>query len=205
MWSLMPNRYQVTAILALGGVAVLALQGAWAWLMGKPMGIVSAVSMASTVVVVGGAKLADWIWPAIWDRWPAIQRKTFPNLNGEWTGFVHPAANPKTVSQPEPIKVDVVIRQRLLSTVVSMTTPESASHSTRCWLEVLRETDRFRVWYTYGNEPKAAARDRSAPHEGLSVLEVRADDLNSMSGRYYTDRLSSGDIKLRRDVHHDPA
>ena len=80
-----------------------------------------------------------------------------------------------------------------------MTTAELTSHSTRALLERFPETRRFRIWYSYDNEPQARVGHRSSLHEGVAYLEYNLDvNPNRLSGRYYTARRTTGDIELSR-------
>ena len=82
---------------------------------------------------------------------------------------------------------------------VSLKTGESTSHSTRALLEKFSETSRFRIWYSYNNDPQAQYQHRSSPHEGVAFLELDADsDMNRLTGRYYTARRTTGDIDVVR-------
>ncbi|MGX9105215.1 Cap15 family cyclic dinucleotide receptor domain-containing protein, partial [Escherichia coli] len=92
-----------------------------------------------------------------------------------------------------PIPTEVTIRQRLFATSVSLKTGESESHSTRCLLERLTDIGRFRVWYSYNNDPVAQVRHRSSPHEGVAFLEFDPDaGPDRLTGRYYTARKTTG-------------
>ena len=98
-----------------------------------------------------------------------------------------------------PISAEITIRQRLFASSVSLKTGESESHSTRCVLERLPEIGRFRIWYSYNNDPLAQVRHRSSPHEGVAFLEYDPDaETKKLVGRYYTARKTTGDIEVFR-------
>jgi hypothetical protein len=98
-----------------------------------------------------------------------------------------------------PIPVTIWIRRGLFVTSIKQRTGESTSYSIRCWLDASPEAGRFRFWYSYDNTPQAQYRDRSARHEGIAWLEADIDaDSERLSGCYYTDRKTSGDLDIRR-------
>ncbi|MBN9374588.1 MAG: hypothetical protein J0I40_04180, partial [Cellulomonas sp.] len=125
-------------------------------------------------------------WREVWRRFPALQRRAFPDLNGTWEGtLVSTWVDPETGQTKPPIPTTITIRQGLLSMAVSLKTGESTSHSTRALLEKFSETSRFRIWYSYNNDPQAQYQHRSSPHEGVAFLELDADsDMNRLTGRY---------------------
>lgn len=202
MWSLLPRGAQVGIVAFACATVVGLLHGGWAVFHGgeQPgpylwLGIV--------ITLVGGALagVADAIWRPVWRWFPAIQRKTFPDLNGTWEGtLVSTWEDPATKERKPPIPTTITIRQRLFSTTVSLRTGESTSHSTRTFLERFPETGHFRIWYSYNNDPQAQVRHRSSKHEGVAYLELDYDtDRNRLTGRYYTDRRTTGDLDVRRN------
>ncbi len=197
MWSLLTRRCQVLLVMGAGFAGVHVLQVLYG-LLSKPISTWGAVSLVATAIVGVGALLVDMLWPWLWSLSPALQRMTFPNLNGKWQGTVQPAPDPQTGRAVPPIEVEVEIRQGLLNTVITMQTRESTSYSTRSWLERFPERGSFRVWYSYSNDPQAQYRQRSSPHEGVGMLEMGANDLQTITGRYYTDRRTTGDVSLTR-------
>jgi len=136
----------------------------------------------------------------VWRKFPAIARKTFPDLNGTWEGtLVSTWIDPETKKPSPPIPVTIWIRQTLFSVSIKLRTGESTSHSTRCVLEAEPDAGRFRVWYSYDNRPRAEVAHRSARHEGVAWLEMDIDaDPSRLAGQYYTDRRTTGDIDVRR-------
>jgi len=155
-----------------------------------------AITVVGTVLVLGAE--ASWRW--IWRRLPMLGRKAFPDLNGKWAGtLISTWINPETGQALQPIPAEITIRQRLFATTVSLKTAESESHSTRCILERLPDIGRFRIWYSYNNDQLAQVRHRSSPHEGVAFLEFDPDvSSNSLTGRYYTARKTTGDIAVTR-------
>ena len=144
------------------------------------------------------------LWRHIW-RWiPAIESAIFPDLNGTWEGSILTTwTDPKTGKSTSPIPATVWIKQSLFSTKLRLRTGESHSHSTRCHLEAERDAGVYRFWYSYDNRPKAEFSHRSARHEGIAWLELNIDeDRDRLVGQYFTDRRTTGDVKLHRAVTH---
>jgi SMODS-associating 2TM, beta-strand rich effector domain len=202
VWSLLPRKLQLTLIIGTGVSIAWSYDAAYALITGSHPQLLSVISLTVTIVgsLLTAALQFSWRW--IWRRWPFIQPKTFPDLNGTWEGtFASTWTNPETEQPPDPIPTIVTIRQRLFRTDVSVTAEESESRSTRVFLEPDYDRRRFRLWYSYNNDPKAQHRHRSSPHEGVAFLNLDFDaDPNRMTGRYYTERKTTGDMDLSRST-----
>jgi SMODS-associating 2TM, beta-strand rich effector domain len=200
MWELLSRKRQA------GVIILLAIYLAWIfnviadWWVGTPTPI---THMASWVTLAIGTRLvisAGAAWRRIWRWLPWLDRNVFPDCTGIWRGtlsstWVNPAS-----SQIQPlISVTFEIRQRILTTSIRMRTTESSSHSLRSWLEADRDSGRFRLGYVYQNDPKQGVRDRSARHDGVCWFEIDPSAKpRRITGSYYTDRKTSGDIEIER-------
>ncbi len=94
----------------------------------------------------------------------------------------------------------MAIRQTYSLISLRLLTVESASETLAA--KVIREDDgTYRIAASYRSSPKAEHQDRSPMHLGAMVLEVHEDSPPTLSGTYWTERLTKGDIKLvgRRD------
>lgn len=200
MWSLLPRSWQLTLVIGSGVSVAWAIDAVYALVFDNDPGVLHWISLAVTVVGSGFTFVGERCRRAIWRRFPVIQSKTFPDLNGVWEGpLVSTWIDPTTGAVPPPIPAVVTIRQGLFLTIVSLRTGESQSHSTRSFLEAFRDTHRFRIWYSYNNDPVAQVQHRSSPHEGVAFLELDHDaDPDRLTGRYYTARKSTGDLDVRR-------
>jgi hypothetical protein len=200
MWSLLSRKLQLTILIGAGICIAWALDAAHGLTGGNSPGVLKYISAAVAIVGVGLAALAEVLWKPLWRKFPILQRTLFPNLNGVWDGtLVSTWVDPATGSPKPPISTTITIRQGLFTTTVSLQTGESTSHSTRSFLEPFRDAGRFRIWYSYNNDPQAQFQHRSSPHEGVAFLEVASDeDPDSLTGRYYTARGTTGDIVVRR-------
>jgi|SRR5215472_15730217 len=200
MWGLLSRK---TQLLIVGGLAIglaWAVEGAATLVTGNTPSELKLISLVVTIISTGIVAIAGAIWRRVWERFPIIGRKLFPDLTGTWTGeLVSTWKNPATGPGVAPIRLTIWIRQGLFSTSIKLRTGESTSYSTRCLLEADHEAGRFRFWYSYDNNPRAQYRHRSARHEGVAWLEVDIDtDPERLVGYYYTDRKTSGDIDVRR-------
>jgi hypothetical protein len=200
MWQLLTWQKQALAVTALAILLAWAADALFYWLYGERAPLLHLISLFATIITVVVAGAASLTWRRLWRKFPVIARKTFPDLNGTWEGtLVSTWVDPATGKSPPPISVTIWIRQTPFSVSIKLRTAESTSHSTRCVLEAEHQAGRFRVWYSYDNQPKAEVAHRSARHEVVAWLEMDIDaDQNRLAGQYYTSRRTTGDIALRR-------
>jgi hypothetical protein len=200
MWSLLGRSTQVTIIVGAGLCLAWAYDAVYGFWTGQVPNNIKLISLIVFIIGVVFAGVAEIAWRPLWRRFPLLQRKMFPDLNGSWKGTLTSTwVDPTTGSSKPPIPTDIIIRQGLFTTSVSLRTQESASHSTRSFLEPFRDTGRFRIWYSYNNDPQAQFLHRSSPHEGVAFLECEFDaNPDRLTGRYYTARRTTGDIDVRR-------
>ncbi|API59660.1 hypothetical protein BSL82_10285 [Tardibacter chloracetimidivorans] len=200
MWSLLGKKAQVSIILVAGLLSAWSIDAVYALALHKEAGLLKTLSLAVTIVGTILVAVAEAGWRWLWRQVPLLGRKAFPDLNGKWDGTLRSTwINPETGQPIDPIPTRITVRQRLFSTSVTLKTGESESHSTRCILERLPEIGRFRIWYSYNNDPIAQVRHRSSPHEGVAYLEFDPDaSPDALVGRYYTARKTTGDIEVTR-------
>jgi hypothetical protein len=200
MWGLLPRHTQVLIISALSILLAWGIEAAYGLMSHHSPPLWKCISLAAWSISIVLAGIARTVWRQVWRCFPLIARKTFPDLSGTWQGeLVSTWKNPDTGQRIPPIQITMWIRQGLFSTSIKLRTDESTSYSTRCLLEADREAGRYRVWYSYDNTPRAAYRPWSARHEGIGWLEIDIDaDPERLTGCYYTDRKTSGDINVRR-------
>ena len=116
---------------------------------------VKLIALVVTIISTGIVAVASAVWRRLWNWFPIIGRKLFPDLTGTWVGeLVSTWKNPATGQGIAPIPVTIWIRQGLFSTSIKLRSGESTSYSTRCLLEADREAGRFRFWYSYDNDPR---------------------------------------------------
>jgi SMODS-associating 2TM, beta-strand rich effector domain len=157
----------------------------------------------------GGAKQAVAYLPAaagllavLWDasawHWPGLRRLAKrPVVYGTWAAVLSPSADsciPRGGNRG-PIKAFVVIVQTFWSVHVTLHTAESTSRSTAASLRDLGGGQQG-LAYTYGNTPRQEHLHRSPKHAGASDLIVVGTAPEEITGMYWTDRLTHGDMDL---------
>ena len=200
MWALLSRRSQLSIIVAITIILLLAYQGASEWWTGQTPSLLKAISLIATFIGTVLVAVANWTWRGLWRRFPALNRLFFPDLNGVWEGTLQTTwIDPLTGVVPGPIHSRLIIRQGVLKFSISQRTAESDSWSTTVLPEADAESDRYRLWYAYSNKPKAAVAHRSSTHDGVAWLEISLeDDPDQLRGQYYTSRRTTGDMTLQR-------
>lgn len=200
MWALISRRWQVMILVGLTALLLLGLQAASEWWTGTRPSLLKFVSLVASIIGSVLVVIANLIWRRIWRILPILNRVFFPDLNGKWEGTLQTTwIDPDTNQVPPPIATKVTIRQGILSIAVKQRTDESDSWATRVIAEADADADRYRLWYSYSNKPRAAVSHRSCDHDGIAWLEVSlSDDPDELRGQYFTSRRTSGDILLRR-------
>jgi hypothetical protein len=171
---------------------------------GKPLDLSVLGTAGIATALAGGftVLLDNWLWRA-----PGLGRllTSQPNVRGLWHGelattWTGPEGKPPA---PDP-NVFLVVRQRYWSMHVCLLTSESASDSLAA--SFVREGDGpFRLVATYRNTPRPAVRKRSEPHHGTAVLDVSGNPARRLSGAYYTDRETRGELDLMHRANAFPA
>ena len=205
MWNLLPPKLQLTVLVILATALVHAIGGVLALLGGEDLGLLRKASMAVSVIGIILIPLAEMIWRPLWRQFPIMGRKLFPDCSGVWAGELQSTwKDPTSGQRIAPIEARFFIFQGLLSTSVRTSTEESASHSTRCWLEADPASRQYVIAYTYRNTPGAKVSDRSMQHDGVAWLSFdHTASPPRMTGRYCTTRHTSGDIDIQR-ISEDP-
>lgn len=148
--------------------------------------------LVSVVVTVSSFMVAlfiRYLWKMrIFKGWLVL----VPNLNGEWKGNL--VSDYKDAVNP--IDTSLSIHQRLDKISCDLKTGESASKSLVAGFLVDKDRNEVCLVYSYSNRPKNEHRHRSEIHNGTAELTVNHD--GTLSGYYWTDRKTRGDINLKR-------
>jgi hypothetical protein len=167
------------------------------FLTGNPLehGARQAVSYVPTFVGFGVILFDVWLW-----RCPGVHFFVGrPRIDGTWLATLQPSADSHI---PEggnrgPIEAAVVIEQTYWSLAATLMTKESTSQSYTASLRADAESrGRRLLTYSYGNVPEQAQRPRSQPHLGATQLRVTGRLPTELTGSYWTDRLTRGDMRL---------
>lgn len=119
----------------------------------------------------------------------------FPNLSGYWEGELKSNWKEQTLS---PIFTEITITQTFFNVQVKIKTNESRSHSTGASFDIDNERGIQQLIFSYMNTPKSSVRGRSEIHYGSTLLTFEGHKVNEMEGHYWTDRLTTGEINLKR-------
>jgi hypothetical protein len=184
----MPTRNQVHATVALAAVVwavLLTVQGVTL----RP-GYVKPYSLAVAVVVVIFEVFDHWAW-----RWGPIPRVVGrPLLRGTWRGVVASTwIDPTTGQTVDPREAFLVVRQTYSTISTRLLTKESKSQSLAASIDAPRG-DAAAVHWTYLNRPRLPLQGRSRIHHGAAVLEVHGSPPARLTGWYWTDRNTTGEL-----------
>ena len=136
-----------------------------------------------------------WLWKV-----PGVSRITSRHhLWGTWKVELQPSAPaliPKGGNRG-PIPGVMVIEQTYWTTAVQFYTRESGSSSISA--AIVNKTDSKQaksLLFTYTNNARQAHSHRSHQHSGTCRLDVTGTTPSSLSGTYWTDRATAGDMTL---------
>lgn len=120
-----------------------------------------------------------------------------PVLRGTWKGELESTwIDPSNGSRLEPVDVFLAVRQTYSSVSLRMMTTESSSRSLVASMDAPRD-DVPRVSSTYQNVPRLLIQNRSRIHHGALMLDVEGVPPNRLTGFYWTDRDTKGEVVLR--------
>ena len=119
----------------------------------------------------------------------------FPNLSGQWTGFIKSNWKEKSL---EPIATEVTIIQTFFNVQVRIKTGESRSYSIGASFDIDQDRGQQQIFYSYLNTPRPGVRERSEIHYGSTVLNFEGFKVTEMEGEYWTSRKTTGEIKLTK-------
>lgn len=133
-----------------------------------------------------------WRWP-IFRGWLVL----IPDLQGTWEGKLETTWHDQNAQNPPgEIATFLVIRQTFWSISCQMFTSESSSNSMAAQITQDASTDNLSLTFNYVNTPRAAVRARSEIHYGAAILSVVSSPERLLVGTYWTDRHTTGDVRL---------
>jgi hypothetical protein len=135
-----------------------------------------------------------WIW-----AWPGVSLLTKrPDLRGTWKGVIQSTwQGDERASGLGVIHGYIMISQTFTGLRLRLFTPESQSVTLMALLK--REPDEHHmVSALYRNTPRQLVRSHSSIHHGGLLLEIGGERFDKLSGSYWTDRQTSGEIQFHR-------
>lgn len=186
-----------TAAVRLTATAVGVIYAAALYLSGVHIqaGAKHALSYLPTVLVLGVAAWDLWLW-----RLPGVHKiSKRPLLAGTWVASLVPTAASHI---PEggnrgPIEAYIVINQTYWSIAVRQYTAESTSDSRAEMWDASTSSPGSTLTFTYFNRPRRELEQRSQTHLGTAALDVVGLTPTVMTGEYFTDRYTKGDMSLQ--------
>jgi hypothetical protein len=138
-----------------------------------------------------------WLW-----KLPGIDRfHGRPRIGGTWATTItpHPDSHIPDGGDTGPIAGTTIIEQTFWTLTITMKTGESESIS-RAEDIAPDGGSRTRkvLTYTYTNTPQMAVRDHSPIHVGATMLTIDSPEPATLTGLYWTGRLTIGDLLLTR-------
>ena len=133
-----------------------------------------------------------WLWRILPTK--LVRR---PKVFGTWRVNVHSKwQDPKTGAGIEPINAYLAVRQTFWTIDARLMTAESKSYQLSAQLvpPTPEVEDEYLLVAVYRNEPKLSVRDRSEIHFGALILRIPADSPKALTGQYWTDRLTCGEL-----------
>jgi len=130
--------------------------------------------------------------------WPFVRAMTVgPRIQGTWWGELHSSyADPATGRTPGPLTVAIVIRQTSAGLWLCLHSRESSSITIAASL--LAEHDgHTAIVGLYRNEPRLPRQDTSRMHHGGIKLQVIDGPERRLTGTYWTDRGTRGELEVR--------
>lgn len=158
---------------------------------------VKQIPQAISIYAIIGIIFTKWLW-----RWKFLQGWLIkiPDLQGTWRGELKSDwINPETGKGIDPIPMVLVIRQTFSHIKCTLMTKESTSYSTTADINVVANGEDLYLTYNYTNRPKATIRDRSAIHDGASILKIISKPNKCLEGEYWTSRKTRGEMTLTFD------
>lgn len=152
------------------------------------------IPLAITIYAITGIIFTKWLW-----RWRHLQGWLIkiPDIQGTWRGELKSDwINPETGKGIDPIPIVFVIKQTFSSIKCTLMTKESSSYSTTADINFEPNSEQLYLTFNYTNRPKAAIRDRSAIHDGASILKIISKPNLCLEGEYWTSRKTRGEMVL---------
>jgi hypothetical protein len=157
-------------------------------------------SLSTTVTVISVVIVPIFIkslWKCrIFNKWLVL----IPNLNGKWEGVISSEwINPDTKKKCEFIQTSLIIKQSLFNISCIMKTQETQSRSITSDFRIDENNQIHQLVYIYETNPSPKVRERNPIQHGTIVFDIiKENDSIKLEGNYWTDRKTTGEIKLTK-------
>lgn len=119
----------------------------------------------------------------------------FPNLNGTWIGHVYSNwIDQDTGQKIAPIPAMLTVKQNFFTSSYVVRTAEMQSDSYVEGFLINEERQQKELTYSYTSKPRVSLAHRSNPHDGACVLSIIEIPKRKLSGRYWTERKTTGEM-----------
>ncbi len=156
-----------------------------------------AITQAVSITVALRYVYVKWVW-----KWNPFFEKlhSVPCIEGHWSGTFQTTWQPTDGTISPKSSIDVKIVQPDMFTIkITQQSGESCSYSFAESFEHEVDGSIF-LNFSYRNEPKATVRDRSQISYGTSRYKLeRSKDKIMLTGSYYTDRKTTGDVGIEKN------
>ncbi|WP_274369229.1 hypothetical protein [Morganella morganii] len=151
----------------------------------------TAFSLSSLIISVLCIK-----WQSIWNKYPLLSEKLFPNLNGNWEIKIEYVD--KESKKTKNILGECQIHQNIFNLSISIQTETSESETLSISAEKDPITGYIKLHYIYRNDViKQYYHDNPDIYLGTAILQIR-NDSNKLNGKYFTSRNSNGHFSISR-------
>ncbi|MDP9178962.1 MAG: hypothetical protein M3O61_14885 [Gemmatimonadota bacterium] len=158
-----------------------------------PIGFFSPLGKVVTGIILLLAAFDKWLWRLLPSN--LIKR---PKVYGTWrVALKFNWIDPTTGAVVDSRNAFLVIHQTFSAVDARLLTAESKSHQLSAQLVPSTDNDEYLLVAVYRNEPKLLIRELSPIHFGALVLRIPAAPSRTLTGEYWTDRLTCGELSGR--------
>lgn len=150
------------------------------------------ISLAGTVVTILFLLYDRFIW-----KWKVVRAITGkPSVAGTWRGVLRSDyVRPGETHAVQPIPTVIRVKQTNSTLLATLFTGESESVTEQGKL-IKEDDDRWRMSWIYHNTPRQAVQHRSDEHRGVCDVYLSGKNGETLTGRYFTGRKTTGEIEL---------
>ncbi|MEC5397423.1 hypothetical protein [Uliginosibacterium sp. H1] len=186
-------------IITLVAVAYSVVTGLILWAVyDNQTGFSTAISIASGgsaalhLLLLG---LFHFGWQWLWEKFPALNKWLFPNLNGTWTMVIHWEWEGKSGTS----YAKAILKQDFLKIGMDVDAEDSDSETLLAKPKRDPETGRGVLYYVFLTTPKHKSGSvPQAPYKGAAILKLSLEGGELLQGNYFTSRKTVGHYELTR-------